>query len=226
MRSQIRQTVYLAGFAVLTVVVSAGPARAAIVFSNMGNPPSYDSAVSFNVSGTAYAGQALAMPFLAGSTDDLTDAVLPLVHIAGDNTPITLDLLLDSSGQPGSILATLTQQGTIPSPQTGFVTFDYSGPSVQLTSGTQYWLAAAESDPNSLQGWQESNSDTGTYGYNDQASTTGPWSLTSGAIAAFQVDGSPVGAVVPEPRSLVLLSTLVTAFALLAVRRRKIASGR
>jgi hypothetical protein len=47
---------------------------------------------------------------------------------------VTLNLYSNSGGLPGSILATLTQVGTIPT-SPGLVAFNYSGPTVQLASG-------------------------------------------------------------------------------------------
>ncbi|MGH9437485.1 MAG: choice-of-anchor R domain-containing protein [Terriglobia bacterium] len=114
------------------------------------------------------------MPFTAGSTADLADAVLALGFLPGaSNSSITLDLESNSSGVPGTVLGTLTQQGTIPS-ASGPVTFDYSGtPAVELISGTSYWLVALQTDANSYDVWSLSNSDNGTFAFNASVRATG-----------------------------------------------------
>ncbi len=227
MRSQIQKTAFWAGLVALAAIVSAGAARAGAItiFTNFGPGQSFNTAIGYVVSGASSGDQVVAMPFTAGSTADLADAVLALGNYLGTNSPITLDLESNGSGDvPGSILATLTQQGTIPPfSSAGPVTFDYTGTSVGLTSGTSYWLVASEADANSQQAWMFSNSDTGNSAYNHSGSATGPWSTESGTISAFQVDGTTV-ATTPEPGtfSLFALAIVCALGALWVERRRKL----
>lgn len=210
-RSQPRRALHLAGLAVLAAIFAVGAARATTitVFSNFSGTPLFNQTSRYFISGSNFANFAEAMPFTAGSTADLADAVLALENFQPTtNSPITLDLESNSSGVPGAILATLTQQGTIPpSTSPGLVTFDYSGASVELTSGTSYWLVATETDANSSQGWSFSNSDTGTFAFNLSGSATGPWTTSSDTnLSAFEVDGSTPTAAAAEPGTLSILA--------------------
>lgn len=231
LRSQIQKTASWAGLVALAAVVSGGTARADIetVFTNTASFSQYESS---GIGDYAGAGDVVwAMPFTAASTANLADAMLALGNYSGSNTPITLDLESDASGTPGTLLATLTQQGTIPqyfSP--GLVTFDYNGPPLLLTSGTAYWLVALETDPNSQQAWFLSNGSMGIDAVNYNGSATGPWIAgcppgqgCSDSLNAFQVDGStlPITTPVPEPPSLSFLGLVLMTFAAIVIRRRR-----
>ncbi|MGH9444403.1 MAG: choice-of-anchor R domain-containing protein [Terriglobia bacterium] len=196
-------------------------AHASTIFTNLSTPGgTFNTSTAFNVTGTGWGGRADAMPFTAGATADLTDAILALGHDIGSNDAITVDLESDGSdGLPGAILATLTQQGAIPSAGSpGLVTFDCSASCPLLNDGTTYWLVAAETNPSTYQSWFFStNSDTGAYAGNSSASATGPWSAaTTTSDAAFEIDGTPAAA--PEPSSVVLLGVVLLGF--LVVGRR------
>ncbi len=150
----------------------------------------------------------VAAPFTAGASATLSDVVLALGHYgATANDPITVALLSNSSGQPGTVLATLKQQGTIPPGNSsgGLVTFT-CGTCTQLAEGTAYWLAAFETTQNVEQFWYLSFlGGRGSVLYNDAGSLTGPWtSATPNTITAFQVNGSSPFPTIPEPASVLL----------------------
>ncbi|MGH9359949.1 MAG: hypothetical protein ACRD1O_12365 [Terriglobia bacterium] len=226
MRSQIQRAAYLAGLVALAAIVWTGAARATTitVFNNFSGTPSFNQFVGYGVSGSNVGDSVQAMPFIASSTANLADAVLALgTFTASNDGPITLDLESNSSsGLPGTVLATLTQQGTIPlETSPGLVTFDYSGGTVALTSGTSYWLVALETDPNSLQEWFFSHGYDGPYATNSAGSATGPW-LTIGSSnrSAFQVDGTTV-ATTAEPGTFSLLALGIFGLGALWVERRR-----
>jgi len=225
----------LTSLAALVAMVSAGGARAdTITIFNDFSGPGFNQFESLGVGDYSVLDVVFAMQFTSSSTVDLADAMLALGNYAGSNSPITVDLESDDSGAPGIVLATLTQQGTIPqyySP--GLVTFDYSGTPVQLNSGSTYWLVALETDPNSQQAWFLSNDAAGLDSVNYVGSATGPWTAgcppgpgCSDSLAAFQVDGttlpipSPPIASTPEPSSLSLLGFLLMISAAIVGRRR------
>jgi hypothetical protein len=163
------------------------------------------------------------MLLTANSTADLAGAVLALGNVWPGNSPITLDLESSGSGVPGTILASLTQQGTIrPQTSQGLVAFDYFGHTLELTSGTSYWLVALQTNANTEQAWFLSNSDIGTLATNLSDSATGPWVIGSrGSITAFEVDGAPVA----EPNPLwFMLSGLVILGMARMIKKRRLAS--
>jgi len=218
----------------LLATVSAGVAKAGATtfFTDL---PGFSQYESLGIGVYGALNVVFAEPFTAASTANLAGATLALGNYSGSNTPITLDLESDASGMPGSVLASLTQQGAIPQYGTpGPVTFNYNGAAVQLISGATYWLVAVETDPNSEQAWFLSNGAMGIDAFNYDGSATGPWTAgcppgqgCSDSLAAFEVDGTtpttPPITTVPEPCSLLLfgLALMIPA----AVVRRRMAKG-
>jgi hypothetical protein len=213
-----------AAIAMLSTSVLAGAQAAVTVFTNFSGSPSFDSGNLFIV-GSPLSGAApnvvQAMPFAAGATADLEDAVLALTSaLSSTNSPITVYLESNASGQPGAILATLTQAGTIPVGPPGLVTFNYSGAPVGLAAGAQYWLVALQPDVNSSDAWFLSNGDTGTNAANVFGSSTGPWTIEPGdRISAFQVDGTAPG--VPEPSTWAMMALGFGLMGLLGYRKTR-----
>lgn len=208
-RRLIQTGILAAAIAVACLGVSAGTAHAETIFTNLGPGGTFSTGVAQVVAASSDNGQVDGMSFTAGTTGDLTDAMLGVGHFGFDNAALTVDVESDDSGQPGAILATLAQQGTIPpdlSP--GLVTFDCSGACPQLASGTPYWLVAVDTAPaKSVQSWFFSNNDVGTAAFNFSASATGPWTIQTGQdISAFEIDGT-TPTTVPEPASWLLFAT-------------------
>jgi hypothetical protein len=184
----------------VALALSATVATAAnvTVFTNLSGTPPFNGSVIYGLQN--FGQPAFAMPFTASVTADLTDAVLALEleNPAGTNTPLSLNLYADSGGLPDSVLATLSQVGTI-STAPSLITFDYSGPHVTLDAGTPYWLAPVQSDINTLDGWLSSNGSTGPVAGLFSGGTP-PFHIvfSNDNIAAFEVDGITRGPAVPE----------------------------
>jgi hypothetical protein len=231
-RSQIRKALLVANFAALAAIASTGVARAdpiTIIFSNYGPAGSFNTVAGNALGFFAFQGnlsnEAVAMPFTASQTADLTLAILPLQLISGANFPVSVFLESDNNGTPGTILASLTQQFDVTF-IAGNDSFAYTGAPVKVSAGVSYWLVAAQ--PNAfvgqtLNGWFGPPSPVnGTIDFNATGSPTGPWSNESGIISAFQLDGTPV-TTTPEPGTFGLLasSVLFGAGVFWAERRRR-----
>ena len=223
------RSVVFAACLIATVALTSRPATAGVLYSNLGPSNEFDATAGFYVEGTKYNGQTMATPFLLGAGATVGDAVLGLGNYGFSTGNIPLDLYIesDNSGLPGSVLATLTQVGTIPPftnggfPPTytsGLVTFTCAS-GCTLAAGS-YWLVALEPDAGSLQVWAFDYLDARTnYTFNALNSATGPWQQPTilDTAVAFRIDGADT--TTPEPGSLILLASGLLGLAGL-VRRR------
>ena len=202
--------------AALSLGLCATASASDILYTTLGPNGEYDTSSGYFVDGSNYYGQVLAMPFTPGSSETMVDAVLALGNYAGNNNPINLYLETDNGGVPGTVLATLTQQGTIQSFNTGgsLITFSCNGCGT-VNAGTQYWIVGKETDPNTEQAWMYAyNDQQGNLAFNQGGDENGPWNTYFGTISGFRVDGQ-----VPEPGTLVMLGSGIVAAA--AGLRRK-----
>jgi hypothetical protein len=195
-------------FLCLMAAMASLPASADTLYTTLGPGGAYDNSGGATVNGSAYSDQVIGNPFSLDSAATVTDALLALGYIPFTNNPVNVFIESDSGGSPGSILATLTQVGSIPPFRSGggLVTFDCSGAGCILGTGN-YWLVALEPGANTNQAWY--------YNYQDQVmliaydQTGDPLGLTvlgGNPGDAFQIDGSS-GADTPEPSSFLLLGS-------------------
>lgn len=158
-----------------------------------------------------------AAPFVPTETVTLTYAALAVDWVSG-NAPMNVYIESSVDGSPGTILDTLSQIGTYQTGSSEVVNFVCSSCS-QLDAGTLYFLVGQQNDTSTESGWMWSSTN-GTFYYNAQGSTTGPWDSEMATLGAFEVDGTPdPTGVTPEPSSIALMGTGLLGAAS-AIRRR------
>ena len=201
-------------------VINPASARAGTiaVYSNLGAGQSFNTAQGWEIDGGIATDQVIANAFMTSITATLSGVQLALGSIVGLNG---MDVYLesDSGGVPGLVVTQLIQQGSIAAFTSagggGLVTYTCAAcPS--LVAGTQYWVVAFESDPNTMIEWNWNSTDevgTGSnFAYNNSGGLSGPWSQDTGdARGAFEVDAVAV----PEPGALWLLASGLAGIALL-----------
>ena len=188
------------------IMCSVHAAAGDILYTTLGPGGAYDGTNGYFVDGVNYFNTVVANQFTLGSGATVADAMLALGNFQGNNNPVTVYIESNNGGVPGSIIATLTQNGAIlpwgNGNGGGLVTFNCSGAGCALGAGS-YWLVAQEQDANTQQVWDFAYQDAlGNIAFNESGSATGPWISTFDTENAFQIDGvTPV----PEPAALLVL---------------------
>jgi hypothetical protein len=223
MNSVLRKCgVFLMAILVGGMICSVSASAGTILYSTLGPNGEYDGSSGYFVDGSNFFNQVMANPFTLSSGATVGDAVLALGNFAGGNSPVNVYIESDAGGLPGSIIAQLTQQGTIlpfgNGAGGGLVTFTCSGVGCTLGAGN-YWLVALEADPNTEQVWDFAYQDqANNIAFNQTGSSTGPWNPFFGTEDAFRIDAAS-GGTTPEPGTMVLLGTGL--LGALGVMRRK-----
>ena len=170
-----------------------------LIFSNCGaGCTSYDTASGYYVSGTAAAdgpGQTLAMGFTPAKKLSFFFALVPNTNYTGVSGGRISAYLLNgtASGGPTTMLAKLTQHGTIPDYPTIKTVRYTSAKAVTFQAGTTYFLCETEATSDVVMLWMLSNSDTTSpFWFQDSGSCTAKgltWLNATGAVdgAAFEV---------------------------------------
>ena len=221
----------------LMLMGSAREMRADTVFSNFGSGQTYNGN-SWWITGavppppTNTNVEVNAFPFVAATTATVTGADLALSGLsiptaAVGPAPVTVYIESNSgAGQPGTILDTLTQVGSIPIyPVTSVLNFTCSGTCTTLDAGTTYWIVDQETVAADTAYWMWNiTGDVGTWYYNYADSATGPWSTATSTLAngntfgAFDVTGT--ASPIPEPGTVLLLGSGLLLVGFLEARRR------
>ncbi len=220
----IRRPALLLSALAIYAVVLAGPtaARADIVFTNFGPSFLYD-VTEGNPIGNGQDGTT--NNYAEGETfTPINDYTLSTIYVAlsdaagSTNTdPLIVNLTTDAGDQPGTVLESFTiapgTLGTLGANNAPIALTSLLNPA--LTAGTQYWVTVSDALGIDAFIWNQNNSGDSA----DQAQSSdggATWLSPSGNTpGAFEVDGTlvaTVGAITPEPGSLVLLGSGALAF--------------
>ena len=203
--------------AVACLITSSSPARAEVVFGNLGATGSGALGGTNTDYGSGDVGElALAQGFNTGTSSLLNIQSVTVGLFSGTSANLSVSIYSDSSGSPGSILF-----GSAPVPvgNTGTYTFPFSGAS--LSASTSYWVV-----PEGPASWYLNALDTTPAGLNSSGySYTGTkrnqpsvgWTTPSPNLNSYSVSVVAV----PEPPALVLAGIAVSAAILGIGRRRK-----
>lgn len=176
--------------------------NAGAIIGNIGDGNQYAEAAVFTVPvGISY------------TLDRLTLALADALNSNG-GSPVSAIVLTNNSGTPGNALETLSSSVASGLPFSGTNTVFTSATHPLLNAGSSYWIAV-ETNSTSVISWLQSAT-TGTSLTSLDGGST--WVSDPTFNAAFKVEGTPNGPMVPEPGSLVLLFTGVAG--LIALRRR------
>lgn len=204
-----------------TVLLGGSPAYADVIFSDFGPGNTFQTNVGNTICGTGTFNCAGNPTPLSGANSftptgsyTLSSISLATALVTGTNQ-LVVSLMPDAGGIPGTPVETWTFTNAMQLQPT--ILSASSVGSVVIDAGTQYWLAASAPGDGTWAVWfLNSIGLTGT-----QASRvgSGAWFATSGnTLAAFSLDGTPL-APIPEPSSLVLLTSGLAG--LMAVVRRR-----
>jgi hypothetical protein len=197
-------------FAACLAAVAAGPARADVIYSNLGPDESY---LRSSWSEDRYIRQAFA--FTAGGTNATFDGARLALGLNVGPNEIDLRLYADAGGQPGAVLETMHASGQMPRiamyTSGHLVTFT-SAAHPLLQAGGTYWLLPFEpADSTTNAGWAITSSLVRSrlaLSFLETEPMT--WTVyDQQPEGAFEVNGTP--SPVPEPGGLVLAGVGVLA---------------
>lgn len=175
-----------------------------ILFTNFGTGFSYNASVGNPVGNDGFGGDEWqGETFTASATANLNSIEIALSGTGMSNDPITVDLTASAADSPGAVLESFTIPA-VSAPLLGTNNSPITLTSVLeplLTSGDQYWITAA-APSTSAYAWNfNSTGENADHAISTDNGATWFVSLSgSFTPGAFEVD-------VPEPSSLLLLST-------------------
>lgn len=178
--------------AVFGFLLVSAPIHADVIFTNLSNP--FTGTGGVVVAGSDFVGEtrSYAAGFTPSSDYSMTE-VQVFTAAAGPDPTFDAYLYSDSSGVPGSLVATLGTDLTAP-PNAGRLNVIDLGTPIDLTSGAQFWLVLTPFDAGSVVAWEEGGpSNVPIAGSLNNGAFT-----TSTASFQFEIDGTPLSEA-PEP---------------------------
>jgi hypothetical protein len=161
-----------------------------------------DANASLGIGDTQWQGQSFQIPGGVGAIL-LTRVSLYVQNVLSAPDGITVSVRADTGGQPGSVLASVTQNFTNSALQ--FVDFDFPAPAVTLSPGTIYYITAAGTHASNPYGWGLDTSNP-TYALGseiDSLNGGATWSAHSDRDQLFRVFGCALGTPTPTATSTV-----------------------
>lgn len=182
----------------------AAPARADVIFSNLGIGDSYVLGTAWSIGGVEFADSDQGSPFTA-SSDSVFDSIEVAFTWNGGGNAGDIWLMSDVNGAPGDILEAFhfTDLPDFGSTSSALAT-GVSTLHPLLLEGNQYWVIATAS----VNAFMTFNFNaTGDFGLAGRVNG-GPWVTNpSFEAGAFRVNGTPAVSAVPEPTSILLLGS-------------------
>jgi hypothetical protein len=202
---RIRPLLGVAALGLAAALPAAGPARADVLYSNLGPGNTYVQSIgsSENGPGSIEGGPIRqAVAFSPGPVSARFDDAQLGLSLSGGTNFISLRLYNDSGGHPGTVLEQLDAANQLPpfgSTNNQLLTF-FSASHPLLVAGQTYWLLPfASSDTTAV--WNRNNqSVSGPYALSMELEPI-HWLVTPQLQGAVQVHGT----VVPEPSTFALL---------------------
>ena len=205
----------------LLIGVAATPAPAgSVIFSNLGPGDSYSGQVVYAV-GYAFGGvlgdYVPASGFTVGATSMYLSTIQVAAGLQTGTNQLTIDLDADSGGIPGATLESFTITGAMP--PLGTVSSDNLVVATSvlhplLTAGSLYWVVL-NAPSTTFAGWNlNSIGDMGPFYYTRRGQVIISGTETLGAMLI-------TGQAIPEPSSIVLVSTGAVVILGCGLRRRR-----
>ena len=207
------RTIKLGLMCLIVLVISAGTSQAGVIFSTFGPGDSHSTGFSFDVTSPPANGSTdrdEAMGFSVQGVNDftLTSIELAVINSFSNNGGTLMDVYLmsDVAGEPGSVIESF--QLDLPAAFFGGILTASSLLNPILQAGSEYWLVASATEPNSFLGWYfDNNGFTEPEGPSLVRVNNGEWQVHTFGRGAFRVNGDSIESSVPEPSTIALLLT-------------------
>ena len=201
------------------VCLAAIPARADVLYTTFGSTsPGYTSPSGYTFTGSA----GWDVAFTPSVTGTLESADFALMNTGAAGTyqfQVTANLLADSAGAPGAVIASFDTSADLPASTTMVLSLNSTSNPV-LSAGTPYWIQIAGVSPNTIDeaNWEATNGGSTSKIDETLLGLATPFG-TDLPSPAFDIVGTTGPTGVPEPATWVFAGSGLAALALIRKRR-------